>query len=85
MADGLLHRTGALLAGFPTLGWYVAYLDFVPVLPVVWAVEAANAGRVSADVMNRKFSVWNWLLVVVGAVNLVLEVVYWIRPEWLPS
>lgn len=64
---------------------YVGYLTFLPLLPVVWAVNDANRHRVSSEAMNGRFSGWNIAMIVVFILLRALDVVFWIRPELLPS
>ena len=67
-------------------GWgYIGYLDFVPLLPVIWAINSANEGRVPDASMNTRFTRWNLVLVGLSAILIGLDVFFWIRPDFLPS
>jgi hypothetical protein len=65
--------------------FYVAFLAFLPVLPVVGAVNAANLGAVSPESMNSRLSGWNILAVVLFAAQWFGELLFWLRPDLLPS
>jgi len=65
--------------------WIVSYMTFVPLLPVVAAINNANAGRVSDEHMNTRFTAWNVAMIVVFGVLQALNLALLLRPELLPS
>ncbi|MHB8869080.1 MAG: hypothetical protein ACYC6T_02150 [Thermoleophilia bacterium] len=75
----LLLATSSL----PNPFWLVCYLTFLPLLPVVAAVNSANAGRIPEARMNRRFTVQNIAVIVVFGLVQLLVLTLAIRPNVL--
>lgn len=65
----------------PGLFYFVGLLGFVPLLPVVNVINWLNEDRVPQEAMNKRFSPWNILAIVVGGLLLLLAVYGTLLPE----
>jgi hypothetical protein len=62
----------------------VTYLDFVPLLPVVAAINAANRVSIPEERMNSRFSGWNLAVIAVFVILQVFRLVLTIWPGLSP-
>lgn len=64
---------------------YISFFDFLPLLPVVSAINSANEGRVPVEAMNRRFTWQNLTLVSLAVTAVVISALLRFRPDLLPS
>ena len=63
----------------------LCFLTFAPLLPVQALVNRINAVAAPDHDPNRRFSVWNWIAIVVGGALLILIIVSSFFPLPLPD